>query len=122
MLNKCPDELFLDFIKRCLDWNPLSRMTPLEALQHEWILSGLPEKVLIHHTQMFSGKDSVDFVKQGTMTAIQGFPAEAASQSINDIVRELKRNERQIALESPPSPPSVAFALAQIKKNGIEKQ
>lgn len=32
VLNKCSDELFLDFIRRCLDWNPLSRITPLEAL------------------------------------------------------------------------------------------
>ena len=77
ILNKCSDSLFLDFISRCLDWSPLSRITPLEALQHDWILSGLPEKVLIHHTQMFQGTDSVDLVKQGTMTAIQGFPAEA---------------------------------------------
>jgi hypothetical protein len=24
-------------------------MTPLEALEHPWILEGLPKKVLIHH-------------------------------------------------------------------------
>lgn len=54
-------------------------MSPLEALQHEWILSGLPEKVLIHHNQMFQGTDSIELVKQGTMTGIQGFPAEAST-------------------------------------------
>jgi len=63
ILNKCTDFLFLDFIQRCLDWSPLSRMSPLEALQHEWILSGLPEKVLIHHNQMFSGTESIELVK-----------------------------------------------------------
>ena len=54
-------------------------MSPLEALQHEWILSGLPEKVLIHHNQMFQGIESIELVKQGTMTGIQGFPAEAST-------------------------------------------
>jgi hypothetical protein len=29
-------------------------MTPLEALHHDWILQGLPEKVLLHHLKMFT--------------------------------------------------------------------
>ncbi|KAL4656713.1 dual specificity tyrosine-phosphorylation-regulated kinase 4-like isoform X1 [Arapaima gigas] len=35
---KTSDPLFLDFLKRCLIWDPLKRMTPGEALQHDWIL------------------------------------------------------------------------------------
>lgn len=27
-------------------------MTPFQALQHSWILEGLPERVLIHHQRM----------------------------------------------------------------------
>ncbi len=42
ILNNCQDKLFLDFLERCLDWDPIQRLTPLEALQHEWILTGLP--------------------------------------------------------------------------------
>jgi len=56
------------------------------------------------------------------MTAIQGFPAEASDYTINDVVRELKRYVNKPINEAPPSPPSVVIALAQIKKNGIEKQ
>ncbi|XP_047453505.1 dual specificity tyrosine-phosphorylation-regulated kinase 4 isoform X2 [Mugil cephalus] len=37
---KTNDALFLDFIKRCLSWDPTKRMTPDEGLQHEWILEG----------------------------------------------------------------------------------
>ncbi|KAK9692633.1 Protein kinase domain [Popillia japonica] len=33
------DQLFIDFISRCLEWNPKRRMTPEEALRHEWIQS-----------------------------------------------------------------------------------
>lgn len=37
---KCTDELFIDFLMKCFTWDPEKRMTPLEALQHEWITSG----------------------------------------------------------------------------------
>jgi dual specificity tyrosine-phosphorylation-regulated kinase 2/3/4 len=46
---KCTDQSFIDFLDQCLDWDPVRRMTPLEALQHPWILEGLPDKVLMHH-------------------------------------------------------------------------
>lgn len=32
------DELFLDFIRRCLTWNPADRITPEAALEHSWIV------------------------------------------------------------------------------------
>ena len=41
-------------------------MTALEALQHPWILEGLPEKVLKHHKKMFGQKE--DKVKMHQMT------------------------------------------------------
>ncbi|KAF9916722.1 hypothetical protein FBU30_001178 [Linnemannia zychae] len=34
---KCTDVLFLDFISKCLIWDPEKRMKPHEGLQHEWI-------------------------------------------------------------------------------------
>ena len=34
---KCDDEAFLDFITRCLRWDPARRMQPHEALRHEFI-------------------------------------------------------------------------------------
>jgi dual specificity tyrosine-phosphorylation-regulated kinase 2/3/4 len=37
MLNS-QDELFLDFVRRCLVWNPTDRLTPEAALRHSWIL------------------------------------------------------------------------------------
>ena len=43
------DPDFLDFVSKCLDWNPETRLTPDEALKHVWVLKGLPPQVLIHH-------------------------------------------------------------------------
>jgi dual specificity tyrosine-phosphorylation-regulated kinase 2/3/4 len=34
---KCDDEAFLDFIARCLRWDPARRITPKDALNHEFI-------------------------------------------------------------------------------------
>jgi len=35
---------FLDFVSRCLTWDPAERMTPLEALEHPWlVLEGTPK-------------------------------------------------------------------------------
>ncbi|XP_066157920.1 dual specificity tyrosine-phosphorylation-regulated kinase 2-like isoform X2 [Euwallacea fornicatus] len=49
-LKGCDDPLFLDFIQRCLEWDPDTRMTPAQALRHAWLRRRLPrppgEKVL----------------------------------------------------------------------------
>jgi dual specificity tyrosine-phosphorylation-regulated kinase 2/3/4 len=37
---KCDDELFLDFIAKCLTWDPDKRLKPQPAMRHPWILSG----------------------------------------------------------------------------------
>lgn len=35
---KCDDEVFLDFLSKCLRWDPARRMTPDQAVLHEYIL------------------------------------------------------------------------------------
>ena len=42
-LKGCDDPLFLDFMKRCLDWDPAVRMTPPQALRHAWLRRRLPK-------------------------------------------------------------------------------
>lgn len=41
-LKGCDDPLFLDFIQRCLEWDPEARMTPVQALRHAWLRRRLP--------------------------------------------------------------------------------
>jgi len=41
-LKGCDDPLFLDFIRRCLEWDPATRMTPNAALRHAWLRRRLP--------------------------------------------------------------------------------
>jgi len=54
----CQSDSFHDFISRCLEWDPEKRITPLEALMHEWIIEGLPPQVLIHHKKMLGIMES----------------------------------------------------------------
>jgi dual specificity tyrosine-phosphorylation-regulated kinase 2/3/4 len=36
------DPDFVDFVKKCLLWNPEERLSPDDALRHVWVLKGLP--------------------------------------------------------------------------------
>lgn len=38
------DEGFLDFVRKCLTWNPAERLTPEAALKHSWILEKMTVK------------------------------------------------------------------------------
>ncbi len=42
-LRGCDDPLFLDFLQRCLEWDPATRMTPAQALRHGWLRRRLPK-------------------------------------------------------------------------------
>ncbi|KXS16268.1 kinase-like protein [Gonapodya prolifera JEL478] len=46
---RCTDQAFLDFIDRCLVWDPHRRMTPNQALEHPWIVgqqrSAIPRSI-----------------------------------------------------------------------------
>mmetsp|Transcript_19509 Transcript_19509/g.21817 ORF Transcript_19509/g.21817 Transcript_19509/m.21817 type:complete len:99 (-) Transcript_19509:19-315(-) len=41
------DRNFMKFIDACLHWDPDLRITPEEALRHDWVLEGLPENLQI---------------------------------------------------------------------------
>lgn len=49
---QCTDKGFIRFLKGCLAWDPKERFSPTEALLNEWILEGLPPKVLVQHKKM----------------------------------------------------------------------
>ncbi|XP_041946864.1 dual specificity tyrosine-phosphorylation-regulated kinase 3 isoform X1 [Alosa sapidissima] len=44
-LKGCDDPTFIDFLKKCLDWDPATRMTPMQAMRHPWLYKRLPKPV-----------------------------------------------------------------------------
>ena len=61
-LKGCNDHLFLDFLRRCLEWDPSDRMTPPQALRHGW-LRRKPPKPLAR------GKGAHHSLSQGNQTS-----------------------------------------------------
>ncbi|KAI8804598.1 hypothetical protein BJ742DRAFT_450665 [Cladochytrium replicatum] len=57
---RCHDPSFINFIERCLTWDPEKRMTPSEALQHEWILGAYESEATLRreHGASPSGRSS----------------------------------------------------------------
>ncbi|XP_071492151.1 dual specificity tyrosine-phosphorylation-regulated kinase 2-like [Diadema setosum] len=56
-LKGCDDPHFLDFLKRCLEWDPSSRMSPSQALRHSWLRRRLPKPPSDSHGNTTSAKN-----------------------------------------------------------------
>lgn len=52
------DPDFVNFISRCLEWDPFKRLTPAEGLVHPWILKGLPEEIRGQHLEQMKEENS----------------------------------------------------------------
>ena len=66
---KCDDEAFLDFIARCLRWDPARRMNPHEALRHEFI-TGIKQTPATGRRNVVSSVNSP--MKRGNTTVVNG--------------------------------------------------
>lgn len=123
---RCQDASFLSFLDACLDWDPVNRMTPLEALQHTWILEGLPPKVLQHHQRMFGFRDDKTNIKEATLTAIQGFPPDAETNSIFNILKQKKAERMQtmniIEEDENNAPPAEDSRTLEVDKTPVVTQ
>ncbi|XP_049623398.1 dual specificity tyrosine-phosphorylation-regulated kinase 3-like [Suncus etruscus] len=49
-LKGCDDNLFIEFLERCLRWDPSARLTPAQALRHPWISKSVPKPLTIEKT------------------------------------------------------------------------
>jgi serine/threonine protein kinase len=54
----CPDEKFVDLIIKCLEYDPDKRLTPDEALVHDWILEGLPPSLHMKHLKLVENDEN----------------------------------------------------------------
>ena len=43
---RCDDELFVDFIAKCLHWDPERRLKPQSAMRHPFITAGRRAKII----------------------------------------------------------------------------
>jgi len=61
---RCSEENFVDFVLGCLQWSAEDRINPFEAMQHGWILEGLPDNLKKKFTQEFEPPISYTTIKK----------------------------------------------------------
>lgn len=58
VLKECTDAHFLDFLRRCLEWEPSQRLTPSQALRHGWMRPTVSLKSETKPTHRLTGTTS----------------------------------------------------------------
>jgi dual specificity tyrosine-phosphorylation-regulated kinase 2/3/4 len=65
---KCDDDAFLDFLNRCLRWDPDRRMKPDEAVRHEFITG---QKTPAPQPRIMGARNESPIKRNNTITATQ---------------------------------------------------
>ena len=77
-LKGCDDPMFLDFIRRCLEWDPGTRMTPNAALRHGWLRRRLPRP-----PPTGEKSNNITDSPSGTLTSIRSTTNSGTSRTSN---------------------------------------
>ncbi|KAK0550555.1 serine/threonine protein kinase, CMGC, dual-specificity [Tilletia horrida] len=77
---KCNDELFIDFIAKCLVWDPERRIKPDPALRHPWILQG---RRMAAAAAAAAAGSPTPYATNGVYSAHQAFPRKSSSNAHN---------------------------------------
>lgn len=88
-ITKCSNSTFLDFIHRCLDWDPAKRLKPAKALEHPFIMDVFKnasisalEKVYDSYTLTNKEKPS-SLLERKTKNIIRKFPSTTSFLRLN---------------------------------------
>jgi hypothetical protein len=90
-ITKCSNSTFLDFIHRCLDWDPAKRLKPAKALEHPFIMDVFKnasisalEKVYDSYTLTKSAKEKPSsLLERKTKNIIRKFPSTTSFLRLN---------------------------------------
>lgn len=113
-LKGCDDPLFLDFLRRCLEWDPEVRMTPSAALRHAWLRRRLPRPPH-EKTEQTSGMRTPVTSRNGNKTNTLGTSSMGGSTKLRLQLSE----ERSTTLLSQHSNHSGSTKLPQIQGNTV---
>lgn len=109
---KCDDEAFLDFIARCLRWDPDRRIKPEEAVRHEFITG---QKTSVPIPRVSNVREQSPMKRHNTISTPRPLPeppAAAASMKISSSVRPSKDASGILGVGVGPSPLKVGTGTA----------
>lgn len=98
---KCDDEAFLDFITKCLRWDPDRRMKPEEAIRHEYITG---QKATAPTPRVATIREQSPIKRHNTISSPRPLPeppAAAASMRVSSNIRTNKDNSISGMASSP---------------------
>ncbi|CAG5093726.1 Similar to DYRK2: Dual specificity tyrosine-phosphorylation-regulated kinase 2 (Gallus gallus) [Cotesia congregata] len=117
-LKNCEDPLFLDFIRKCLQWDPEQRMTPSKALRHAWLRRRLPrppdEKVDVvtgHSVQPTTAAVTTSGSRSSSKTA-------HGSAGLSSKLRELNDQRSSTIQSRHPQQPSLSHPVVSSVSGG----
>ena len=99
-LKGCDDPLFLDFKRRCMEWDPAQRMTPPQALRHAWLRRRLPKNQNEDSNQTVARKGS------GTRPAVSKI-----ASSPNNIKGKIAPLSDDLAFNTRTKPPQIGSTM-----------
>lgn len=99
-LKGCDDVFFIDFLKKCLEWDPSARLTPSAALRHGWLRRRLP-RAPQNNT---SNVDVTDSPNRNSNTLVTSSSRHSYSTKLNTIgttnpSKSIKANLQQMSDE-----------------------
>jgi len=119
----CGDELFVDFVARCMRWSPDARMTPEEGLQHPFIDDVVPKvlerrnsiqsKSMLPTPATFNGRTRNTIAEGSLTTRARGQTTSSGSAAIGGM-------SYSVSLPAIPQPPphgSATRALPEVPKS-----
>jgi dual specificity tyrosine-phosphorylation-regulated kinase 2/3/4 len=75
---------FIRFLSEWFIWDPEERMTPDEALMHNWILEGLPPKVLAQHKKILGIADDTSSKSSKMKSTLRNSTTNRSSNKTDD--------------------------------------
>lgn len=115
---KCDDEAFLDFIARCLRWDPDRRMKPEEAIRHEFITG---QKTSVPVPRAANVRDQSPIKRHNTISTPRPLPeppAAATSMKVSSSVRPTKETSTVLGMSSSPLKAGTAAAAHARRASG----
>ncbi|XP_076249230.1 uncharacterized protein LOC143188708 [Calliopsis andreniformis] len=98
----CSDTLFVDFVSRCLEWDPNKRLTPDEARRHEWLNPSYPSHVSSSSSTMASStvNANANSNANANTTTVETSSQSAHAQTVSVTVSAPR--QRTTTFEDPP--------------------
>lgn len=87
---RCNDTVFIDFVTRCLEWDPKKRMTPEEAARHEWLQPSASSTYVSSKSKENSNASSDGQQQQQQLGFMQKLSQRSQPMTPNTILPEIK--------------------------------